>query len=217
MYGHVEQVGDRRGSPARAPSLRCSCAAPQQRDHRRVPGGRPDTWRSRAFAQRGSPRVKAKLPGWSSARRRTVMQARRSRSRTRHVPNVSSAGAAASAAERPRRRRRQIRRSMLAMTGSIASPLPRSNASHDARTRARASGPRSVVDDHDHRRVDAGAEALDLFPAQRAVGIEMRADRDAIWLADVRSAPRRRAACRASCRRPGRWARGADRLSWNCV
>ena len=60
-----------------------------------------------------------------------------------------------------------------------------------------------VLEDHHHRRVDAGAEALDLFPRQRAVGIGVELVVMDLRLGRRPSALRRRAACTASCRRPG--------------
>ena len=61
-----------------------------------------------------------------------------------------------------------------------------------------------VVPDQHHRRVHAGAEALDLFPREIAVGRDVeRLGMDAA-LADLDQRRPRRAACTASCRTPAR-------------
>ena len=142
--------------------------------------------------------------------------------------------ASVSAGRRPRRRRAAAadRCAVVGRASSARRPAPRTARSicgpgFTGRPAARSSSSAlealrgqvlvGVVADLDQRRVDAGAEALDLLPRERAVGGEvMLVVVDAVP-ADVLQVVRRRAASRASCRRPGYGRCVPTGSSWNMV
>ena len=125
------------------------------------------------------------------------------------------------ARRRPRRRCRQRRRPVIGIE------MPADLRAGLAARRARSVEQRlealrrqvlvGVGADLHHRRVHAGAEALDLLPGESAVGREVMRLVRGCGAGRRRSGRPRRAACRASCRRPGHAPCGPTGSRWNIV